>query len=90
LFPRVRHAFLIGEAAPEFARTLDGKVAYTQAGHLAAAVAQAAAMAGREHINGAVVLLSPACASWDQFANFEARGEAFRQAAAALAKATAP
>ncbi len=76
-FPRIKHAFLIGEAAADFARSLGDDVAHSQCGDLEAAVEQAAAMAqGRE---GAVVLLSPACASFDQFADFEARGDAFRR-----------
>ena len=78
LHPRIRHAFLIGKAAEDFAQTLEGKVAYTQCGNLSTALARAAAMAQQEKIAGAVVLLSPACASFDQFANFEARGDAFR------------
>jgi UDP-N-acetylmuramoylalanine--D-glutamate ligase len=79
LFPRIRHAFLIGEAADDFAKTLDGKVPYTQSGELAAAVAAAAELA-RSGPRPSVVLLSPACASFDQFPDFEARGEAFRAA----------
>jgi UDP-N-acetylmuramoylalanine--D-glutamate ligase len=78
LHPRIRHAFLIGKAADDFAQTIEGKVPYTQCGNLATALTRAAAMAQREKIAGAVVLLSPACASFDQFANFEARGDAFR------------
>lgn len=74
-FPRIRHAWLIGEAAPQFARTLDGKVPCTVAGTLEQAVAGARAAAKV----GEVVLLSPACASYDQFTDFEARGEAFRR-----------
>ncbi len=81
-FKRIAHAFLIGEAAEQFAATLEGKVPYTLCGTLDAAVAAAAAAArGRRD---AVVLLSPACASWDQFASFEARGEAFRRLVEAL------
>ena len=79
-FGRIAHAFLIGQAADEFAGTLDGAVPHTQCGDLATAVARAHAMAQAEGGKGAVVLLSPACASWDQFASFEARGDAFRAA----------
>jgi len=84
LFPRVEKAYLVGEAAPDFARTLKGKVDFTDCGTIHAAVARAyadAAASGQD----AVVLLSPACASFDQFTDFEARGEAFRAAVQALA-----
>ena len=85
LFPRVRHAFLIGEASTTFARTLlEGHVSYTPCGTLAVAVAQARTLAIRERKTGAVVLLSPACASWDQFDDFEHRGRVFRRLVAAL------
>jgi UDP-N-acetylmuramoylalanine--D-glutamate ligase len=50
----------------------------TRCGDLATAVAAAAAQARHDRVPGAVVLLSPACASYDQFAHFEARGDAFR------------
>ncbi|HLI12695.1 MAG TPA: UDP-N-acetylmuramoyl-L-alanine--D-glutamate ligase [Alphaproteobacteria bacterium] len=82
-FPRVAHAYLIGEAAEAFARTLDGAVPYSISRTLEAAVA-AAHTDARQAKPGAVVLLSPACASWDQFANFEARGERFRALVQAL------
>jgi UDP-N-acetylmuramoylalanine--D-glutamate ligase len=77
-FGRLRHAFLIGAATEEFAATLGTSVPLTRCGDLATAVAAAAAQARRDEVAGAVVLLSPACASYDQFANFEARGDAFR------------
>lgn len=78
-FPRLRRAYLIGAAADEFALTLKGKVDYVQAQTLDRAV-EAAACDADEADGSAlrVVLLSPACASFDQFANFEQRGEAFR------------
>ena len=75
----VRHAFVIGEAAAAFAAALAGKVDVTRSGNLASAVKEARVMALRERLKGAVVLLSPACASFDQFKDFEARGEAFRK-----------
>jgi UDP-N-acetylmuramoylalanine--D-glutamate ligase len=78
-FKRLRHAFLIGDAAGEFAATLDGKVSYTRCGDLASAVAAASDRAREEHAPDAVVLLSPACASYDQFPNFEVRGDTFRR-----------
>ena len=77
----VRAAYLIGEAAPLFGRLLANRVPVVQSGVLANAVSQAAAAARP----GETVLLSPACASFDQFANYEARGQAFRAAVDALA-----
>ncbi len=74
-FARIKHAYLIGRAADEFAKTLGEKVPHTIVGTLDRAVAAAREAAAP----GATVLLSPACASWDQFASFEARGDAFRR-----------
>ena len=82
-FDRVRRAYLIGEAANAFARTLEGKVAYVQSGTLDVAVSQAARDAAASGAP-AVVLLSPACASYDQFQDFEQRGEVFRNLVAKL------
>ncbi len=85
LFPRVARAYLIGEAQDAFARTLDGKADYVKSGAIEAAVEAAwtdAEASGEE----AIVLLSPACASFDQFSDFEARGEAFRAAVEGLGK----
>jgi len=84
LFPRIRKAFLIGEAAKAFARTLDGKVAYEISETLGRAVASARQAALKDGKKGAVVLLSPACASFDQFKDFEDRGDAFRSLVHAL------
>jgi UDP-N-acetylmuramoylalanine--D-glutamate ligase len=84
LFGRVAKAYLIGAASDEFARTLQGVVAYEPCGTLAVATAAAAREAARSEADEPVVLLSPACASFDQFANFEARGDAFRTLVAAL------
>ncbi|MFZ5790720.1 MAG: UDP-N-acetylmuramoyl-L-alanine--D-glutamate ligase [Pseudomonadota bacterium] len=78
-FGRIAHAYLIGEASAEFARTLHGRVPATECGTLDRAVAAAHAQAQADRRPGAVVLLSPACASFDQFANFEERGDAFRK-----------
>jgi len=86
LFPRVAKAYLIGEAAPAFARTLAGKAPAVETGTLDAAVAQAYADASASG-QDAVVLLSPACASFDQYTDFEDRGEAFRAAVQRLAHA---
>ncbi|GAA0598994.1 UDP-N-acetylmuramoyl-L-alanine--D-glutamate ligase [Caenispirillum bisanense] len=77
-FPRVRHAYLIGEAADAFAEVLGTAVPHSRCGTLDRAVAAAAADARRDGHPGAVVLLSPACASWDQFRSFEHRGDVFR------------
>lgn len=77
-FPRIRKAYLIGAAAEEFAATLDGKVDHLTTGTLDRAVEEAARDAVASGLDHAVVLLSPACASFDQFENFEARGTAFR------------
>jgi UDP-N-acetylmuramoylalanine--D-glutamate ligase len=77
----VRAAYTIGEAGPMFARLLDGKVPVTECGVLVTAVNEAADAA----VAGEVVMLSPACASFDQFRDYEARGDAFRAAVEALA-----
>jgi len=77
----VRAAYTIGEAGPMFARLLHGKVPVTESQVLEKAVTDAK-LAARL---GEVVLLSPACASFDQFKDYEARGEAFRAAVESLA-----
>lgn len=77
-FPRIRHAYLIGEAADDFAATLTGETDVTVAGEIAQAVRQAHDLAQSEKSLGGTVLLSPAAASFDQFASFEARGDVFR------------
>jgi UDP-N-acetylmuramoylalanine--D-glutamate ligase len=84
LFPRIEKAYLIGEAAPAFAEVLKDKAETAECGTMDVAVAQAYADAQASG-EDAVVLLSPACASFDQFADFEARGEAFRGAVQRLA-----
>ncbi|HXP12485.1 MAG TPA: UDP-N-acetylmuramoyl-L-alanine--D-glutamate ligase, partial [Stellaceae bacterium] len=84
LFPRIRKAFLIGEAAESFAKTLAGRVACEISGTLDQAVLRAHQAALEERRQGAVVLLSPACASFDQFKDFEERGERFRALVAKL------
>ena len=86
LFPRIEKAYLIGEASEAFAETLKGKAQTLACGTMEVAVAKAYADAAAKG-QDAVVLLSPACASFDQFADFEARGEAFRAAVQGL---TAP
>ncbi len=81
---RVRRAFLIGEAAEAMAKALDGRVDATLCGDLATALEKARTQVADDAVDGAVVLLSPACASFDQFDNFEVRGEAFRRLVEAL------
>lgn len=83
-FPRVAKAYLVGEAAPAFAATLGDAVRYEISGTLDAAVEHAARDAAVDDAEEAVVLLSPACASFDQFRNFEVRGDAFRAAVQGL------
>jgi UDP-N-acetylmuramoylalanine--D-glutamate ligase len=84
LFTKVEKAYLIGEAAEEFAATLDGAVPVARCGTLDRAVAEAAADAARSAAKEPVVLLSPACASYDQYPNFEVRGDHFRELVRAL------
>jgi UDP-N-acetylmuramoylalanine--D-glutamate ligase len=83
-FPRVHKAYLIGEAAAEFSRTLEGQVPYVIAGTLDRAVEQAARDSQASDAAEPVVLLSPACASFDQYPNFEIRGDRFRELVQAL------
>jgi UDP-N-acetylmuramoylalanine--D-glutamate ligase len=82
-FSRIAKAYLIGEAAAAFAEALKEHVEFSQSGTLDRAVAEAAADALAQK-GDAVVLLSPACASYDQFPNFEVRGDKFRSLVQAL------
>jgi len=86
-FPNIVRAFLIGEAASDFARGLGTDLAHEISGDLATAVraAHKAAHEGSLAGAGGVVLLSPACASFDQFASFEDRGDQFRALARDIA-----
>jgi UDP-N-acetylmuramoylalanine--D-glutamate ligase len=78
---RLLRAYLIGEAAPELAEALrEAEVEFTACGDLETAVVRAFSEAG----SGEVVLLSPACASFDQFRDFEDRGDRFRALVEAL------
>jgi UDP-N-acetylmuramoylalanine--D-glutamate ligase len=83
-FGGIAKAYLIGESSEDFARTLEGKVAFERSGTLDAAVAAAARDAQASTAAEPVVLLSPACASYDQFRNFEVRGDSFRALVGAL------
>jgi UDP-N-acetylmuramoylalanine--D-glutamate ligase len=76
-FPRVRHAYLIGDAMDGFAATLGETVPFTRSGTLESAMRQAFTAAKAE--GGGVILLSPACASFDQFRDFEHRGNEFKR-----------
>jgi UDP-N-acetylmuramoylalanine--D-glutamate ligase len=84
-FPRIRKAYLIGEAAQEFAETLGEDVAHEISETLDVAVDHAARDAEASNLTDPVVLLSPACASFDQYRNFEIRGARFRELVQALA-----
>ena len=80
----VRHACLIGEAMDGFETDLTGDVSISRSGDLATALGDAIAHARAGGLPGAVILFSPACASFDQYPNFEVRGDAFRDLAHAL------
>jgi UDP-N-acetylmuramoylalanine--D-glutamate ligase len=84
LFPHIRKSYLIGEAADAFAVTLNGKVPTEISRTLDRAVQAAARDAQIVDASAPVVLLSPACASFDQFRDFEQRGESFRRLVNAL------
>jgi UDP-N-acetylmuramoylalanine--D-glutamate ligase len=83
-FPRIRKAYLIGEAAKEFSATLGEEVPHEISETLDVAVVNAARDAEAAGLKDAVVLLSPACASFDQYRNFEIRGAKFRELVNAL------
>ena len=88
-FPRIARAYLIGQSAGQFADTLKGHAPVTMSGDLESAARKAfedARASGEPH---PVVLLSPAGASYDQFRDYEERGERFKQIVAALSKAQA-
>ncbi len=81
LMARVKGVYLIGEAARDFEAQLAGTAPCVQCGDLASAVRRAAQDAAASGIANPIVLLSPACASYDQFRNFEERGDVFRKLA---------
>ncbi|NNJ74211.1 MAG: UDP-N-acetylmuramoyl-L-alanine--D-glutamate ligase, partial [Anderseniella sp.] len=85
-FHRIAKAYLIGQDAALLADALEGKTAYITCDSMQAAVEQAAQdAAGDTSEHGEIaVLLSPACASFDQYPNFEMRGDDFRACVLAL------
>ena len=83
-FPRIRKAYLIGEAAQDFAAMLAGNVDHVVVGTLDRAVEAAAKDTEASGLAAPVVLLSPACASFDQYPNFEIRGDKFRELVRAI------
>ena len=91
LFGKVRKAYLIGASSEDFARALGGDVDHESCGTLDVAIERAARDALASSAREPVVLLSPACASYDQFPNFEVRGDRFRDLSRALvARMTTP
>jgi len=83
-FPRIAKAYLVGEAAAGFAATIGAHAPFEISGTIDKAVAAAAIDASADPAGMPVVLLSPACASFDQYRNFEVRGDAFVSLVAAL------
>lgn len=77
-FPKIRHAFLIGEAQDDFAETLGTDVSYLKCENLDKALKAAIEKVSQDKKIPSVILFSPACSSFDQFRDFEERGEAFR------------
>jgi UDP-N-acetylmuramoylalanine--D-glutamate ligase len=83
-FPRITKAYLIGVAATDFAKTLQDRVPFEISETLPRAVQHASQDAAASGKSNAVVLLSPACASFDHYKNFEVRGDAFVEAVSRL------
>jgi UDP-N-acetylmuramoylalanine--D-glutamate ligase len=84
LMRNVRKAYLIGEAASEIRETLDGDVEIDVCEIMERAVDASTKDALKDGLSDPVILLSPACASFDQFPDFEQRGDAFRKIVEAL------
>jgi len=78
-FPRVAKAYLIGKAQDAFAKTIGTDIAVDRSGDLETAMRRALADALNSRAEAPVVLLSPACASFDQFRDYEERGDTFRR-----------
>jgi UDP-N-acetylmuramoylalanine--D-glutamate ligase len=89
-FPKIAKAYLVGVATDEFAATLEGAVAYERSGTIDNALIAATRDAQASSAAEPVVLLSPACASYDQFKNFEVRGDHFRSLVQAIPGVTPP
>lgn len=85
-YPHIRKAYLIGAATDEFADTLGDDLPWRKCQTLDRATREAFADAKASGDDSPVVMLSPACASFDQFKSFEARGDAFRDQFNELAK----
>lgn len=85
-FSRIAKAYLIGEAAEAFAAALDGKVETEHCGKMEKAVTAAARAAAADGQDNAVVLLSPACSSFDQYRDFTERGDHFKECVAGLGR----
>jgi len=78
-FRHVEHAYLVGEASSIFEKELNGKINYTLAGNIETAIRRALVDIDRSRVKKPIILLSPACASFDQFNNFEERGDFFKK-----------
>lgn len=85
-FPKIKYVFLIGQATEEFAKTLEGKAPYFRCNDLKTAFEMAYSKALEDKSIEKNILLSPACASFDQWKNFEERGDFFIKLVENLAK----
>ncbi|WP_085909477.1 UDP-N-acetylmuramoyl-L-alanine--D-glutamate ligase [Kiloniella majae] len=83
-FPRIQKAYLVGESADAFANQIGSSLPYEICETLDVAVTKAANDAVQSIEQDPVVLLSPACASWDQYRSFELRGDHFKECVAKL------
>lgn len=84
----IRHAFLIGEAEKDFEKVLRKKIPTKCCGNMKTAIYEAHKLSQLESLSNAVILLSPACASWDQYESFEERGFDFCRLTAQLPGST--